>query len=63
MSRSNSEALAVNWLPVLLLGLGAFLGGGAYSFYSQGKRTTMIIFIVLSAMSLIAGALYAWNPA
>lgn len=51
----------MNWLPVLLLAFGAFLGGGAYSFYSQGRRRGMAILIVLSAMSIIAGALYAWN--
>jgi hypothetical protein len=51
----------VNWFPVLLLGFGAFLAGGAYSMYSQGKRPAMIILIILATMAIIAGALYAWN--
>jgi hypothetical protein len=51
----------MNWFPVVLLGLGAFLAGGAYSMYSQGKRPAMVILIVLATMSLVAGALYAWN--
>ncbi len=51
----------MNWFPVVLLGLGAFLAGGAYSMYSQGKRPAMVILIILATMALIAGALYAWN--
>lgn len=51
----------MNWFPVILLGFGAFLAGGAYSMHSQGHRTAMIILIVLSAMAIIAGALYAWG--
>jgi hypothetical protein len=53
----------VTWFPVILLGLGAFLAGGAYSMYSQGKRPAMIVLIVLSAMAIVAGALYAWDAA
>jgi hypothetical protein len=52
----------MSWLPVLLLGLGAFLAGGAYSMYSQGKRPAMIIMIVLSVMAIAGAGLYAWNP-
>jgi len=53
----------VNWFPVILLGLGAFLAGGAYSMHSQGQRTAMIILIVLAAMAIVAGGLYAWDAA
>lgn len=53
----------MNWLPVLLLGFGAFLAGGAYSMYSQGKKPAMIVLIALATLSIIAGALYAWNAA
>ena len=49
----------MSWLPVLLLSLGAFLAGGAYSMYSQGKRPAMIIMIVLSVMAIAGGGLYA----
>jgi hypothetical protein len=52
---------AVGWFPVLLLGLGAFLAGGAYSFYSQGRRPAMIILAVLAVMAIVAAALYAWD--
>lgn len=58
--RTNPAAI-VNWFPVLLLGFGAFLAGGAYSMYSQGKRPAMVILIILATMAIIAGALYAWN--
>lgn len=51
----------MNWLPVILLGFGAFLAGGAYSMYSQGKRPAMIVLIILSIMAIVAGALYAWD--
>ena len=51
----------MTWFPVILLGFGAFLSGGAYSMYSQGNRKAMVILIILAALSLIAGALYAWN--
>jgi hypothetical protein len=51
----------VGWFPVLLLGLGAFLAGGAYSFHSQGHRPAMIILAVLAVMAIVAGALYAWG--
>lgn len=51
----------MNWFPVILLGLGAFLAGGAYSMHSQGNRTAMIILIALATMAIIAGALYAWD--
>ncbi len=53
----------MNWFPVILLGLGAFLAGGAYSMYSQGNRVAMVVLIILSVMSLAAGALYAWDAA
>jgi hypothetical protein len=43
------------------LGLGAFLAGGAYSFYSQGNRRAMIVLLVLAIMAIVAGALYAWD--
>jgi hypothetical protein len=51
----------VRWFPVVLLGLGAFLAGGAYSFYSQGNRTATIILAVLAIMAIVAGGLYAWD--
>ena len=51
----------MRWFPVILLGLGAFLAGGAYSMYSQGNRRAMVALIVLSAMAIVGGALYAWD--
>lgn len=51
----------MEWTAVLLLGLAAFLGGGVYSFASQGKRTAALILGILGVMALIGGALYAWD--
>lgn len=59
--RSTLPDTAVRWFPVILLALGAFLAGGAYSFYSQGSRRAMIVLIVLAIMAIVAGALYAWD--
>lgn len=51
----------MSWWPVLLLGLGAFLAGGAYSMHAQGNRRAMVVLIVLAALAVTAGALYAWD--
>ena len=51
----------MQWTAVLLLALEAFLGGGVYSFASQGKRNAAVILGILAVMALIGGALYAWD--
>lgn len=46
-------------VPVLLLALGGFLLGGAYSLHSQGKsRLTVLLVAVLGVLSGVAGVLY-----
>jgi hypothetical protein len=51
----------MNWTPVLLLGLGAFLAGGVISMRSQGHTRAAIVLGVLAVMAIGAGALYAWD--
>ena len=46
-------------LPILLLGLGGLLGGGAYSVHKQGGSKVAIVVLVLVAL-VAAGAGVLW---
>ncbi|HEY1180605.1 MAG TPA: hypothetical protein VGF17_30990 [Phytomonospora sp.] len=42
-------------LPILLLGLGGLLGGGAYSVHKQGGSKFAIVILLLMALVAVGG--------
>ena len=52
----------MTWLPVVLLGVAAFLAGGVWSFRQQGRTGAAWVLAVLAALCVAAAALWAWQP-
>lgn len=49
----------MNW-AVIVMALGAFLAGGAYSFHKQGFPRYTVVIIAAAALALIGYGAYAW---
>ncbi|GIG66064.1 hypothetical protein [Phytomonospora endophytica] len=49
-------------LPILLLGLGGLLGGGAYSVHKQGGSKFAIVILVLVALVAVGGGVLWMLP-
>lgn len=52
----------MSWVPVVLLGVAAFLAGGVWSFRSQQRPAAAWVLAVLAAMCVAGAFLWAWEP-
>ena len=52
----------MQWTAIVMLALAGFLGGGAFSFFKQGRRNAGWILSVLATLAIAAAFLWAWEP-
>ncbi|WP_186304532.1 hypothetical protein [Kocuria palustris] len=49
----------MSW-AVIVMALGAFLAGGAYSFHQQGFPRYTVVILAVAALALIVYGAFAW---